>query len=75
MRRKNIVEIMAMLQHLRAGASNSQINRELGVSRRTARNYRRWAEDNGFVSEYMSKHAVGNFLSRKACTMSDLITE
>ena len=29
MRRKNIVEIMAMLQHLRAGASNNQIKQEL----------------------------------------------
>jgi hypothetical protein len=32
MRRKEIVEIMAMLQHLRAGASNNQIKRELKVS-------------------------------------------
>lgn len=43
MRRKNIVEIMAMLQHLRAGASNSQIKHELKVSRHTARAYRQWA--------------------------------
>lgn len=50
MRRKNTVEIMAMLQHLRAGASNSQIERELGVSRRTARNYRRWAEGNELLT-------------------------
>ena len=43
MRRKNIVEIMAILQHLRAGASNSQIKQELKVSRHTARAYRQWA--------------------------------
>jgi hypothetical protein len=35
--RKNIVEIVAMLQHLRAGASNNQIKRELKVSRHAAR--------------------------------------
>jgi len=50
MRRKNIVEIMAMLQHLRAGASNSQIKRELNVSRHTARNYRRWAKEQGLLT-------------------------
>lgn len=50
MRRKNIVEIMAMLQHLRAGASNNQIKRELKVSRHTARAYRAWAEAQGLLS-------------------------
>lgn len=50
MRRKNIVETMAMLQHLRAGASNSQIKRELKVSRHTARAYREWAVEQGLLS-------------------------
>ncbi len=50
MRRKNIVEIMAMLQHLRAGASNNQIKRELNVSRHTARAYRQWAEEHGLLT-------------------------
>lgn len=49
MRRKNIVEIMAMLQHLRAGASNNQIKRDLKVSRHTARAYRQWAEEHGLL--------------------------
>ena len=49
MRRKNIVEIMAMLQHLRAGASNNQIKKELKVSRHTARAYRQWAAENGLL--------------------------
>jgi len=48
-RRKNVVEIMAMLQHLRAGASNSQIKRELKVSRHTARAYRQWAVEQGLL--------------------------
>lgn len=38
-----------MLQHLRAGASNRKIKKELGVSRRTARNYRAWAEEYGLL--------------------------
>ncbi len=50
MRRKNIVEIMAMLQHLRAGASNNQIKRELKVSRHTARAYRQWANERGLLN-------------------------
>jgi transposase len=49
MRRKNIVEIMAMLQHLRAGASNNQIKRDLKVSRHTARAYRQWATEHGLL--------------------------
>ncbi len=50
MRRKNIVEIMAMLQYLRAGASNNQIKRELKVSRHTARAYREWATAQGLLT-------------------------
>lgn len=50
MRRKNIVEILAMLQHLRAGASNSQIKRELKASRHTARAYRQWAVEQGLLT-------------------------
>ena len=50
MRRKNIVEIMAMLQHLRAGASNNQIKRELKVSRHTARAYRQWATEHELLA-------------------------
>ena len=50
MRRKEIVEIMAMLQHLRAGASNNQIKRELKVSRHTARAYRQWASEQGLLA-------------------------
>lgn len=49
MRRKTIMEIIALLQHLRAGASNRKIKQELGVSRRTARNYRAWAEEQGLL--------------------------
>jgi transposase len=48
-KRKNIMEVIALLQHLRAGASNRKIKRELGVSRRTARNYRAWAEEHGLL--------------------------
>lgn len=43
------MEVIAMLQHLRAGASNRKIKRDLGVSRRTARNYRAWAEEQGLL--------------------------
>jgi len=48
-KRKTIMEVIALLQHLRAGASNHQIKKALGVSRRTARNYRAWAESHGLL--------------------------
>lgn len=47
--RKQIVDIYALLQHLRAGASNRGIKRELGIDRRTAQKYRAWAEEYGLL--------------------------
>lgn len=44
-KRKKIVDIYALLQHLRAGHSNRHIKRELGFDRRTAQKYREWAEE------------------------------
>ncbi|MCA9964984.1 MAG: hypothetical protein KC423_12095, partial [Anaerolineales bacterium] len=38
------MDIYTLLQHLRAGASNRRIQRELGIDRRTAQKYRAWAE-------------------------------
>jgi transposase len=49
-RNKTIVDIIAMLQHMRAGKSNRQIRDELGVDRRTAQKYREWAERQGLLS-------------------------
>lgn len=43
-RNKNIVDILALLQHMRAGKSNRQIRKDLGIDRRTAQKYREWAE-------------------------------
>ena len=48
-KRKQIVDIYALLQHLRAGASNRGIKRELGVDRRTAQKYREWAAEYGLL--------------------------
>lgn len=48
-KRKQIVDIYALLQHLRAGASNRGIKRDLGVDRRTAKKYREWAEEYGLL--------------------------
>ena len=39
------MDVIALMQYLRAGASNSQIKRDLNVSRRTARNSRRWVTE------------------------------
>ena len=49
-KRKKIVDIYALLQHLRAGVSNRGIKRDLGLDRRTIRKYRKWAEEYGLLS-------------------------
>ena len=49
-KRKTTVDIYTLLQHLRAGASNRRIKRELGVDRRTAQKYREWAETYSLLS-------------------------
>ena len=38
-KRKDIVEILALLQHMRAGQSNRGIEQELGMDRRTVKKY------------------------------------
>jgi len=43
-RSKNIVDVIALLQHMRAGESNRRIKKVLQVDRRTAQRYREWAE-------------------------------
>ena len=49
-KRKNIVDIYALLQHMRAGESNRRMKRVLGVDRRTAQRYREWAEEYGLLT-------------------------
>lgn len=49
-KRKAIVDIYALLQHMRAGVSNRGIKRELGIDRRTAKKYRTWAAEHGLLS-------------------------
>lgn len=48
-KRKKIVDIYALLQHLRAGATNRGIQRDLGFDRRTVQKYREWAEEHGLL--------------------------
>jgi len=48
-KRKKIVDIYALLQHLRAGDSNRRIKRDLGIDRRTVQKYREWAEEYGLL--------------------------
>lgn len=44
-KRKELVDIYALLQHLRAGDSNRCIKRELGIDQQTAQKYQEWAEE------------------------------
>lgn len=48
-KRKQIVDIYALLQHIRAGDSNRRIRRDLGIDRRTVQKYREWAEEYGLL--------------------------
>lgn len=48
-RGKNIVDVIALLQHMRAGDSNRRIKKVLQVDRRTAQRYREWAEEHGLL--------------------------
>lgn len=48
-KRKQIVDIYALLQHMRAGVSNRGIKRDLGIDRRTTQKYREWAEEYGLL--------------------------
>lgn len=43
-RGKNIVDVIALLQHMRAGDSNRRIKKVLQIDRRTAQKYREWAQ-------------------------------
>jgi transposase len=49
-KRKQIVDIYALLQHLRAGISDRGIKRDLGIDRRTAKKYRQWAQRQGLLN-------------------------
>jgi transposase len=49
-KRKKIVDIYTLLQHLRAGDSNRRIKKDLGIDRRTVQKYRAWAEEYGLLA-------------------------
>lgn len=49
-KRTSIVDILALLQQMRAGHSNRRIQTELGIDRRTASKYRKWAKKEGLLS-------------------------
>lgn len=44
------MDIREILMHLRSGASQRQIQRELGIDRRTVKRYRLWAEEHGLLT-------------------------
>jgi transposase len=48
-RRKDLMDIRAILTHIQKGSSNRQIGRDLNVDRRTVKRYRDWAEDQGVL--------------------------
>jgi transposase len=50
-RRKGTMDIRAILHHLRGGASDRRISRELGIDRRTVKKYRGWAETQGLLHD------------------------
>ena len=49
-KRKKIVDIYTLLQHLRAGDSNRRIKKDLGIDRGTVQKYRARAEEYGLLA-------------------------
>src|SRR3972149_3862850 len=49
-RRKGLMDVREVLVQIRAGASHSQIQRELGIDRRTVKRYRLWASEQGLLT-------------------------
>lgn len=47
------MDVREMLIQLRAGASNRQISRDMGIARQTAKRYRQWAETNRLLAGEM----------------------
>jgi len=45
------MDIRELLNHMRAGSSNRQVARDLGVDRRTVKHYRDWAEAQGLLEK------------------------
>ena len=48
-RRKGVMDIREVVAHIRAGSSDRQIERDIGIDRRTAKRYRAWAEREGLL--------------------------
>ena len=48
-RRKNTMDVRAVLVLLRAGLSDRQVAKDLGVVRVTVKRYREWADDEGLL--------------------------
>ena len=48
-RRKDIMDIRALLRHLRAGEKDRSIARALGMARPTVKRYRAWAQHHGLL--------------------------
>ncbi len=48
-RRKNTMDIHALLLHIRAGSSDRQVERDTHIERRTVKRYREWAATHGLM--------------------------
>ena len=48
-RRKDTMDIRALLRHLRAGEKDRSISRALGMARPTVKRYREWAQQHGLL--------------------------
>ncbi len=48
-RRKSIMDIRELLRHMRSNVSNRGVQRETGIDRRTVKQYRAWASEQGLL--------------------------
>ena len=63
-RRKEMVDIRAIVHHIRAGESDRRIGKDLKVDRRTVKKYRAWAKTHGLLKgELPEAEALESFLN------------
>jgi transposase len=55
-RRLKLMDIREIIRHIREGRSDRQVEKDLGVDRRTVKRYRLWAQEQGLMSGELPDH-------------------
>ena len=69
-RRKNLMDIRAILIQMRQGASDRRISRNLNIHRQTVKSYRQWAEAQGLLTGELPPIEALQRLAKETLTTS-----